>query len=201
MGTNITGIGNANAIGFKSRVTGGIYFPPELKDALVGVWSAYGKSNDSTDRNIIKNKIKDRGGDFVISNAAFKLNSGFGKYEEDFTDWKKSPKVTSFDGESIKFTSDVSWVLLYHPSSIGEDIPSFKVRIKLYGEGTLYYNYITQEGTYTNVIVKSEIFETPICYNTKYTGEKGVNVGFTLGVRSGECSGTITLWFKQKFLI
>lgn len=520
MGTNITGIGNANAIGFKSRVTGGTYFPPELKDALVGVWSAYGKSNDSTDRNIIKNKIKDRGGDFVISNAAFKLNSGFGKYEEDFTswdridastaeisndgskikcintilnvqylfnsinkdipsfkvkisnftkgniayyyrkedgteaflriepspldkvlelpksyntveggtgsrggfyssninigvtieqipsfegafvtdgvddlitstktvqemgitdeitvvsmihkissdnnwtnligelkedhtfvanratntdktgiygytynyvgdaivinnilgdkndyivrtstslgldnkyyvtgfrsagiiqnisqiawywtfianrvltedeinlviekynldrpgeivkpqvyynikkqkisndnhsafddklidysgngydaklynfgwkedsgigkyetdftDWKKSFKVTSFDSESIKFTSDVSWVLLYHLSSIGEDIPSFKVRIKLYGKGTLYYNYITQEGKYTNVAVKSEIFETPICYNTKYTGEKGVNVGFTLGVTSGECSGTIT---------
>lgn len=507
MGTNITGIGNANAIGFKSRVTGGIYFPPELKDALVGVWSAYGKSNDSTDRNIIKNKIKDKGGDFVISNAAFKLNSGFGKYsadfesfdwavdisqkqhnkatislkgrlcnhaaievdemkvniignvteliywyianpddttrseirltsgintlpksyakddgqtynigfayisgdseitieqipsfegafvtdgindlitstktvqemlggsneitvvsmihqigfissrnyarnnyfiqgndfltntisaigkigiygykgnlsniaivndilgdkkdysvdkanpanidsvfsvngthssaqlsqvawywtfiakrvltedeinlviekynldrpgeivkpdvyydikrqkitndnhsafddklidysgngydaklynfgwkedsgigkyETDFTDWKKSFKVTSFDSESIKFTSDVSWVLLYHPSSIGEDIPSFKVRIKLYGKGTLYYNYITQEGKYTNVAVKSEIFETPICYNTKYTGEKGVNVGFTLGVTSGECSGTIT---------
>lgn len=520
MGTNITGIGNANAIGFKSRVTGGMYFPPELKDALVGVWSAYGKSNDSTDRNIIKNKIKDRGGDFVISNAAFKLNSGFGKYETelsntriwtqskettsspfssnynglsgwivfanteltnsadmpsfkiqvkgllegqeliyryydstgqtnvysmtkdgkytlpadvrtakpltsntsgfqivknetntititqipsfegafvtdgiddlitstktvqemgitdeitvvsmihkissdnnwtnligelkedhtfvanratntdktgiygytynyvgdaivinnilgdkndyivrtstslgldnkyyvtgfrsagiiqnisqiawywtfianrvltedeinlviekynldrpgeivkpqvyynikkqkisndnhsafddklidysgngydaklynfgwkedsgigkyetDFTDWKKSFKVTSFDSESIKFTSDVSWVLLYHPSSIGEDIPSFKVRIKLYGKGTLYYNYITQEGKYTNVAVKSEIFETPICYNTKYTGEKGVNVGFTLGVISGECSGTIT---------
>jgi hypothetical protein len=517
MGTNITGIGNANAIGFKSRVTGGAYFPPELKDALVGVWSAYGKSNDSTDRNIIKNKIKDKGGDFVISNAAFKLNSGFGgfvedftswdridsstaeisndgskikcinttlnvqylfnsinrdipsfkvkisnftkgdityyyrkedgieaflkinplsvvnsdkvielpksyntvengtggrggfyssninigvtitqipsfegafvtdgiddlitstktvqemlggsneitvvsmmanldsrkilcnsnysntngynvrntlepngvitmlgytdkngttnnlnlimgdkdsiklvdkvnfnsdyvfypaqyykayyqvawywtfianrvltedeinlviekynldrpgeivkpqvyynikkqkisndnhsafddklidysgngydaklynfgwkedsgigKYETDFTDWKKSFKVTSFDSKSIKFTSDVSWVLLYHPSSIGEDIPSFKVRIKLYGKGTLYYNYITQEGTYTNVAVKSEIFETPICYNTKYTGEKGVNVGFTLGVISGECSGTIT---------
>lgn len=505
MGTNITGIGNANAIGFKSRVTGGVYFPPELKDALIGVWSAYGKSNDSTDRNIIKNKIKDKGGDFVISNAAFKLNSGFGKYEvdftswiqtdgviassdkvqnsiigrflyfntvnkkedvpsfkvnitlgqqsklqynyikedgtttyivysesgiytipasyfskytggnawfgfyqiegtsiieqipsfegafvtdgiddlitstktvqemlggsneitvvsmmanldsrkilcnsnysntngynvrntlepngvitmlgytdkngttnnlnlimgdkdsiklvdkvnfnsdyvfypaqyykayyqvawywtfianrvltedeinlviekynldrpgeivkpdvyydikrqkitnenhsafddklidysgngydaklynfgwkedsgigkyeTDFTDWKKSFKVTSFDSESIKFTSDVSWVLLYHPSSIGEDIPSFKVRIKLYGKGTLYYNYITQEGKYTNVAVKSEIFETPICYNTKYTGEKGVNVGFTLGVISGECSGTIT---------
>lgn len=93
MGTNITGIGNANAIGFKSRVTGGAYFPPELKDALVGVWSAYGKSNDSTDRNIIKNKIKDRGGDFVISNAAFKLNSGFGKYEVDFTSWIQTDGV------------------------------------------------------------------------------------------------------------
>lgn len=80
MGTNITGIGNANAIGFKSRVTGGAYFPPELKDALVGVWSAYGKSNDSTDRNIIKNKIKDRGGDFVISNAAYEGMSGYNGY-------------------------------------------------------------------------------------------------------------------------
>ena len=87
MGTNITGIGNANAIGFKSRVTGGAYFPPELKDALVGVWSAYGKSNDSTDRNIIKNKIKDKGGDFELLNFNYKEGSGYGKYEEDFTQW------------------------------------------------------------------------------------------------------------------
>lgn len=167
------------------------YIDPEVLASLKAVCICYGKSNDDPDRAVVKNLV-DPDNPFIISNATFKLNSGFGKYEEDFTDWKKSPKVTSFDSESIKFTSDVSWVLLYHPSSIGEDIPSFKVRIKLYGEGTLYYNYITQEGTYTNVAVKSEIFETPICYNTKYTGEKGVSVGFTLGVRSGECSGTIT---------
>lgn len=173
------------------RATSKPYIEKDVLDSLRVVASAYGKSNNDADRSIVKNLV-DASNPFIISNAAFKLNSGFGKYEEDFTDWEKSPKVTSFDGESIKFTSDVSWVLLYHPSSIGEDIPSFKVRIKLYGEGTLYYSYITQEGTYTSVIVKSEIFETPICYNTKYTGEKGVNVGFTLGVRSGECSGTIT---------
>lgn len=166
------------------------YIDPEVLASLKAVCICYGKSNDDPDRAVVKNLV-DPDNPFVISNAAFKLNSGFGEYEQDFTDWKKSPKVTSFDSESIKFTSDVSWVLLYHPSGIGEDIPSFKVRIKLYGEGTLYYNYITQEGTYTNVAVKSEIFETPICYNTKYTGEKRVNVGFTLGVISGECSGTI----------
>lgn len=166
------------------------YIDPEVLASLKAVCICYGKSNDDPDRAVVKNLV-DPDNPFVISNAAFKLNSGFGEYEQDFTDWKKSPKVTSFDSESIKFTSDVSWILLYHPSGIGEDIPSFKVRIKLYGEGTLYYNYITQEGTYTNVAVKSEIFETPICYNTKYTGEKRVNVGFTLGVISGECSGTI----------
>lgn len=173
------------------RATSKPYIEKDVLDSLRVVASAYGKSNNDADRSIVKNLV-DASNPFVISNAAFKLNSGFGEYEQDFTDWEKSSKVTSFDSESIKFTSDVSWVLLYHPSSIGEDIPSFKVRIKLYGEGTLYYNYITQEGTYTNVAVKSEIFETPICYNTKYTGEKGVNVGFTLGVISGECSGTIT---------
>lgn len=150
-------------------------------------------SNDN--HSAFDDKLIDYSGngyDAKLYNFGWKEDSGIGKYETDFTDWKKSLKVTSFDSESIKFTSDVSWVLLCHPSSIGEDIPSFKVRIKLYGKGTLYYNYITQEGKYTNVAVKSEIFETPICYNTKYTGEKGVNVGFTLGVISGECSGTIT---------
>lgn len=167
------------------------YIDPEVLASLKAVVIVGNKTNNDSDRAIVKNLV-DASNPFVISNAAFKLNSGFGKYEQDFTDWKKSFKVTSFDSESIKFTSDVSWVLLYHPSSIGEDIPSFKVRIKLYGKGTLYYNYITQEGKYTSVAVKSEIFETPICYNTKYTGEKGVNVGFTLGVISGECSGTIT---------
>lgn len=191
MGTN-TGLGIGIGIPFKNFSSGGRQpLPPDLKASLKGVWIAYGKSNNDADRSIVKNLV-DLDNPFVISNAVFKLNSGYGKYEQDFTDWKKSFKVTSFDSESIKFTSDVSFVLLYHPSSIGEDIPSFKVRIKLYGEGTLYYNYINQEGTYTNVAVKSEIFETPICYNTKYIGEKGVNVGFTIGVRSGECSGTIT---------
>lgn len=188
-----TGIGVGIGIPFRNNAHGGDkpYLPPEIKDSLKAIVIAYGKSNDDADRSIVKNLV-DASNPFIISNAAFKLNSGFGEYEQDFTDWKKSPKVTSFDSESIKFTSDVSWVLLYHLSSIGEDIPSFKVRVKLYGKGTLYYSYITQEGKYTNVAVKSEIFETPICYNTKYTGEKGVNVGFTLGVTSGECSGTIT---------
>lgn len=101
MGTNITGIGNANAIGFKSRVTGGTYFPPKLKDALIGVWSAYGKSNNSTDRNIIKNKIKDRGGDFVISNAAFKLNSGFGKYAYSEGDHGRSRRYDRRDDDEM----------------------------------------------------------------------------------------------------
>lgn len=193
MGTN-TGLGIGIGIPFKNNALGGDkpYFPPELKARMIGVWTNYGKKNTDTDRNIIKNKIPNAGGDLEILNAAYKLNSGFGEYSEDFTTWTKSSKITSVDSESFDFVTNVNWNLLYYKSNIGKDIPSFKVRIKLKGEGKVFYNYITSEGVYTNEVITSEEYVTPISYNTKYTGETPVNCGFSIGITSEESSGTIT---------
>lgn len=192
MGTN-TGIGIGIGIPFKNNALGGDkpYFPPELKARMIGVWTNYGKKNTDADRNIIKNKIPNAGGDLEILNAAYKLNSGFGEYSEDFTTWTKSSKITSVDSESFDFVTNVNFNLLYYKSNIGKDIPSFKVRIKLKGEGKVYYNYVTSEGVFTTKAINSEEYITPISYNTKYTGETPVNCGFTIGI-SNECSGTIT---------
>lgn len=192
MGTN-TGLGIGIGIPFKNNALGGDkpYFPPELKARMIGVWTNYGKKNTDTDRNIIKNKIPNAGGDLEILNAAYKLNSGFGEYSEDFTTWTKSSKITSVDSESFDFVTNVNWNLLYYKSNIGKDIPSFKVRIKLKGEGKVFYNYITSEGVFTNETITSEEYVTPISYNTKYTGETSVNCGFIVDI-TGECSGTIT---------
>lgn len=193
MGTN-TGLGIGIGIPFKNNALGGDkpYFPPELKARMIGVWTNYGKKNTDADRNIIKNKIPNAGGDLEILNAAYKLNSGFGEYNEDFTTWIKSSKITSVNSESFDFVSDANFNLLYYKSNIGKDIPSFKVRIKLKGEGKVFYNYITSEGVFTNKVITSEEYVVPISYNTKYTGETPVNCGFTIGVTSEECSGTIT---------
>lgn len=193
MGTN-TGLGIGIGIPFKNNALGGDkpYFPPELKARMIGVWTNYGKKNTDADRNIIKNKIPNAGGDLEILNAAYKLNSGFGKYSEDFTTWTKSSKITSVDSESFDFVTNVNWNLLYYKSNIGKDIPSFKVHIKLKGEGKVFYNYITSEGVFTNKAITSEEYVVPISYNTKYTGETPVNCGFSIGVTSEECSGTIT---------
>ena len=193
MGTN-TGLGIGIGIPFKNNALGGDkpYFPPELKARMIGVWTNYGKKNTDTDRNIIKNKIPNVGGDLEILNAAYKLNSGFGEYSEDFTTWTKSSKITSVDSESFDFVTNVNWNLLYYKSNIGKDIPSFKVRIKLKGEGKVFYDYITSEGVYTNEAITSEEYVTPISYNTKYTGETPVNCGFSIGITSEESSGTIT---------
>lgn len=193
MGTN-TGLGIGIGIPFKNNALGGDkpYFPPELKARMIGVWTNYGKKNTDADRNIIKNKIPNAGGDLEILNAAYKLNSGFGKYSEDFTTWTKSSKITSVDSESFDFVTNVNWSLLYYKSNIGKDIPSFKVHIKLKGEGKVFYNYITSEGVFTNKVITSEEYVVPISYNTKYTGETPVNCGFSIGITSEECSGTIT---------
>ena len=193
MGTN-TGLGIGIGIPFKNNALGGDkpYFPPELKARMIGVWTNYGKKNTDADRNIIKNKIPNAGGDLEILNAAYKLNSGFGKYSEDFTTWTKSSKITSVDSESFDFVTNVNWNLLYYKLNIGKDIPSFKVHIKLKGEGKVFYNYITSEGVFTNEAITSEEYVVPISYNTKYTGETPVKCGFSIGVTSEECSGTIT---------
>lgn len=129
---NITGIGAANGIGFKRHnVTGGKYISPDLLNKLVGVWSAYGKSNEDSDRNIIKNKLKDRGGDLEILNAAYKLDSGYGGYKIDFTSWG----LDSIKGELIRTDSVLQFdttrysVLYLYPERVDYDIPSFKVKV------------------------------------------------------------------------
>lgn len=161
----------------------------ELKDKLVSVVSAYGKSNSDKDRDIIKDKTG-KGNDFQILNADYKLNSSFGKYEIDFTTWLRSNKITDFDDKSFSFTTNESWVLLYHKSNIDKDTPSFKINIKIEEKvGDLYYNYIDSSGVWKNINIKSEEFETPISYNTLYTGETPVNIGFTT---SGSLKGSIT---------
>ena len=71
-----------------SSATDRPYISPDVLSSLAGVWIADGKSNTDPDRNIIKNKLPGRGGDFEIFNAAYKLNSGFGKYAEDFSTMK-----------------------------------------------------------------------------------------------------------------
>ena len=194
MGTN-TGLGIGIGIPFKNNALGGDkpYFPPELKARMIGVWTNYGKKNTDADRNIIKNKIPNAGGDLEILNAAYKLNSGFGEYSEDFTTWTKNSKITSVDSESFSFASNVIYSLLYYKSNIGKDIPSFKIRIKLDKKGgDLYYNYINSEGRFINTIITGEEYVTPVSYNTKYIGETPVNCGFSVTNITNECSGTIS---------
>lgn len=80
-------IGIGNGICFKQvrDKGGGSYIDPLVCDSIVGLWKFDQNTNESPTRNIIKNTIKDKGGDLELLNFGYKLNSGYGGYIEDFS--------------------------------------------------------------------------------------------------------------------
>lgn len=71
MGTNITGIGVANAIGFRLRGSVGDT-PPK---GLMASYRGYYTNNDSPNRNILKD-LSGNGNDIKLYNFGYTLGSG-----------------------------------------------------------------------------------------------------------------------------
>lgn len=135
MGTN-TGIGIGIGIPFRNNALGGdnIYFPPELEARMIGVWDNYGKKNTDADRNIIKNKIPNAGGDLEILNAAYEGMSGC-------------------NGYPVVFGANKTWENLSSVYSYTSDITSTTIhitRVKNAGTGLLF-SYVKKDGALTNI--------------------------------------------------
>lgn len=179
MGTN-TGIGIGIGIPFKNNALGGDrpYLPPELKVRLIGVWDNYGKKNTDADRNIIKNKIHNAGGDLEILNSAYRLNSGFGEYSNDFQEYTYSENVVVKDNTNAIFNSRGKLLVPY--SYLTKDIPSFKIKVS--GLSNTYhfrYYYRDSNGVQHSVdMAKDGNYELPICYNVQSSSD-GTSCGFT----------------------
>lgn len=107
---------------------------PSIKQALVGVWIADGKSNTDSDRNIIKNKLPNRGGDFEILNAAYEGMSGC-------------------NGYPVVFGTNKTWEHLSGTANYTSDITSTTIHIthvRLANRGLLY-SYVKEDGVLTNI--------------------------------------------------
>ena len=121
IGLNRVGLNQIGSPSHRANTSDRPYIDPEVLASLVAVCICDGKSNDDPDRAVIKNLV-DPDNPFVISNAAYKLNSGYGKYEEDFTSWRisKSGIVSTINVNSIHVTRI--------ESSIGENLAFFENR-------------------------------------------------------------------------
>lgn len=179
MGTN-TGLGIGIGIPFKNNALGGDkpYFPPELKARLIGVWDNYGKKNTDADRNIIKNKIPNAGGDLEILNAAYEGMSGYNGYPVIFginKTWKKVPTYNSIyniNDNKIHITKVLganrglifSYVKQNDQLYDITEIPSFKIRVSgLKGDSKVRYSYIkTENAVYQTLLdLDNGIHELP----------------------------------------
>lgn len=132
MGINISGLGIANAIGFKPRVDGGRRFlPPNIQSSLVSVISTYGKKNTDSDRSILKD-LTGKGNDFKLFNFSFSEASGYGEYKTDFNkNWALEMSVIT--GNQIvtfnrgDYKSGVFFLKI--PTSLKVNISSFTVDV------------------------------------------------------------------------
>lgn len=180
MGTN-TGLGIGIGIPFKNNALGGDkpYFPPELKARLIGVWDNYGKKNTDSDRNIIKNKIPNAGGDLEILNAAYKLNSGFGEYKEDFTSWRIHPNIEVTDNViTTNGNFNSTWFIYKHADE--NEINEINIKVSGIPEGgKILYLYIPDETATMPVsynISEDGVYHLP---KSKLSSNR-VSVGFTV---------------------
>lgn len=180
MGTN-TGIGIGIGIPFKNNALGGDrpYLPPELKARLIGVWNNYGKKNTDADRNIIKNKIPNAGGDLEILNAAYKLNSGFGEYKEDFTSWRIYPNIEVTDNViTTNGNFNSTWFIYKHANE--NEINEMNIKVSGIPEGGIIrYFYIPDETA--TIPVSYNISEDGVYHLPKSKlSSNRVSIGFTV---------------------
>ena len=180
MGTN-TGIGIGIGIPFKNNALGGDrpYLPPELKARLIGVWDNYGKKNTDADRNIIKNKIPNAGGDLEILNAAYKLNSGFGEYKEDFTSWRIYPNIEVTDNViTTNGNFNSTWFIYKHANE--NEINEMNIKVSGIPEGGIIrYFYIPDETA--TIPVSYNISEDGVYHLPKSKlSSNRASVGFTV---------------------
>lgn len=119
------------------------YIDPEVLASLKAVVIVDNKTNNDSDRAIVKNLV-DPDNPFVISNAAFKLNSGFGKYEDDFTNWvaETGTKLTS---DKITNSNPTKNWIAYRSS--GVEFKEMHIRILgIPDNGVLYFQRPAADG-------------------------------------------------------
>ena len=163
IGLNRIGLNRIGSTSVGSSVTDRPYISPDVLSALAGVWIADGKSNTDPDRNIIKNKLPGRGGDFEILNAAYKLNSGFGKYAEDFSTMKDyGTKGIVRTSSKIYLDESFDYDKGFWLGYTNSPSPTYKVRVSgIPKDGVLNYT----GGSWINLI--NGINELPARTNTE----------------------------------
>ena len=198
---NVVGLNRIglNRIGSPSRGSSSgsdrSYIDPEVLASLKAVCICYGKSNDDPDRAVVKNLV-DPDNPFVISNAAFKLNSGFGKYEVDFNSLDRTDQsVLTTDYKFIKISKikqESDGNVVY---SWGKSLPaidSVKIRVRGLDEvgARLTFTYLDDSDQYVRKTYYSDgTYDLPS--SSAHEGVFATNFRFAIFGYKGDCNITI----------
>ena len=198
---NVVGLNRIglNRIGSPSRGSSSgsdrSYIDPEVLASLKAVCICYGKSNDDPDRAVVKNLV-DPDNPFVISNAAFKPNSGVGKYEVDFNSLDRTDQsVLTTDYKFIKISKikqESDGNVVY---SWGKSLPaidSVKIRVRGLDEvgARLTFTYLDDSDQYVRKTYYSDgTYDLPS--SSAHEGVFATNFRFAIFGYKGDCNITI----------
>lgn len=152
------------------------YIEPEVLASLKAVVVVGNKSNSDSDRAIVRNLV-DKDNPFIISNASYNLNSGYGKYNITFQYFPYRENIISISDNKVVFDKGGQLLLPY--PSMDEDIPSFKIKVSGLSETYHFrYYYRTDDGVQQSInMAKDGYYELPIGYNVQSSSD-GTNCGF-----------------------
>lgn len=188
------------------------YIDPEVLASLKAVVIVGNKTNNDSDRAIVKNLV-DPDNPFVISNAAYEGMSGYNGYPVVFganKTWEQMPTGTfiwNIDDNKLHITKALiagngllfSYVKLNGSLLNVKEIPSFKIKVSgLEGKSKLWYRYLKTEDAIseTTAVLENGTHELPKSYIPSDSLHNNVWIGFTVspiseGVKEFDCDITI----------
>lgn len=191
MGINISGLGIANAIGFKPRVDGGRRFlPPNIQSSLVSVISTYGKKNTDSDRDTLKD-LTGKANDFKLFGFDFTETDSYSPLETNYANLVSNEGIKLDVHTSIKISGynsyDTGKMAIKESVYDRTFIPSYKIKVTNL-VNTIRYYYIDPTIPKSRTpfsIEKDGVYLLPASYNDQYTGENLVNLGFAFDGNGG----------------
>ena len=174
-------IGNA-IFGLRNK-SGGNYIDPAVKESLVGLWKFDQNTNESPTRNIIKNTIKDKGGDLELLNFAYKANSGYNGYPEDFTTYTYNAGNVIVKHDELSFNGNANTptpIIYKFLNGNDSDLKEYTINFTKIGDAKVTYRYIDINGNLQeleliegkNKLPYSYVSKLPIDNTTIWIGYK-----------------------------
>lgn len=146
---------------------GGVKHP--FNPSLVDAWFMSGPSNSDKPGSITGvNGIK-----MELKNFAYSLSSGFGKYEVDWSTYRKK-NIDILQSGLIHKPQGSNGSIATPFISLTSNIPSYSIKVEGLSYGSIDYYYRNSEGNQVIFNIKqSGIHKLPICYKD---GTSGTNV-------------------------
>lgn len=159
------------------------YIDPKVLDSLCGVWIMDQNTNESESRNIIKNKIADRGGDLELLNFAYKANSGYNGYPEDFTTYTYNAGNVIVKHDELSFNGNANTptpIIYKFLNGNDSDLKEYTINFTKIGDAKVTYRYIDINGNLQeleliegkNKLPYSYVSKLPIDNTTIWIGYK-----------------------------